>query len=458
MGLGYDAYDWVRNLIYGDDTGYIDKDGTTYTTGDLKDAEKAEFFGETPESIDAATDMENYTDLQPDDTTQSLADLQEEQDAIELLYPITGSKIGDEAVITTLGSFGQELASLMENGMVVVAADGNYYYSRDIDPETGDAYPGTVPLAAMQDIKDQAEALGDVITFEEWQALNPNSGYEDPSISQANYDAYRAVIEGRDSDAEETQALIQALRFMGIGTEEDYQDIQGNYQDIINDPSQYGVTDEQRQLQDMARQREAANMQVKAQDLVDRVMSQSGGSATRALSAADAAINQISDYALQQGMEDATSNLAAEMSRVSSALQGQSSLGGLVSENAQTQLDRIDQQYFGILDSYLQSVNSVATTNAGALDQYNTELKYATEQAYNSVMIQMGVEQDKIDNAWTEVEAQKQIIMDRMNVVLAQWDIHVDSQTMDLAYEQYQDSGEHDAYEWIDLIVNAYPD
>ena len=401
------------------------------------------------------------------DRDTTLADEQEAKDSIALTNPITGVEDGDEAVLEILSFYSAELATLVENGMVVLAADGNYYYSRDIDPETGDAYSGTVPLAAMQDIKDQAEALGEVATFDQWvngytdsdgvyHVGNSNSGYEDPAITQQAYDDYREnTLLTRDADAEETTALNQALRFLGIEDETAYQDIQGNYQDIISDPSQYGVTEEQKQMQDMARQREAAQMQVKAQDLVDRVMSQSGGSATRSLSAADAAINQISDYVLQQGMEDATSNLAAEMSRVSSAIQGQSSLGNMVSENAQTNLDRIDQQYLDIADNYLQSVNSVISSNAGALDQYNTQIKYATEQAYNSVMIQMGIEQDKISNAWTQIEAEKQTIMDQMNIALAQWGIMVDTNTMDLAWDMFADSQEFKTEDALALIIDG---
>jgi hypothetical protein len=207
------------------------------------------------------------------------------------------------------------------------------------------------------------------------------------------------------------------------------------------------------EIERRAIQRQAAEMQQEAQVLVDKVMSQSGGSASRGLAAADAAINEISDYNLQASTALLNEDLAQALANQTAAQTAYYNIGDLVETSAAEQLDRIDAQYQQVLDGYLQNLNGVLAANTGALNQYGSEMEYITQQQYQSIILQMGVEQAAINNAWTEIDAAQQMIMNRMNVALSQWDIKVDADTMDLAMQQYIDSTDIGVFDWVTALA-----
>lgn len=373
------------------------------------------------------------------------------QDAATAIYEATPQ--GQAADLQEQGDqVSQDLADAQEQisalPTIVRGSDGNFYYSTDLD-ETGTPIPGATAVANFTDILTQAQDLGgDFLSFEDW-LTQTGAQYLDPTQAITDYQNALDNYANRDTAQEQTDAIDFAARLLGLtdtngnGTlEDEYQ----TYQNQLTQTATYGgqgYSDAQRAILERAINRNAASMQANAQQLVNKIAAQTGGSTSRAMAAADAQINEISDYVIQASAQMALDELDLQMSQMQSAIQMQANVTSVMSGNANAFLDRIDQEYLGLFDAYTQNINNILNANGMTLEQYSTDMQTvasATEAAYEGIMVQLGVEQTAIDSAWQDINFQLNQILATSNLTLEQWQILVDQYGIDLALQQLEAS------------------
>lgn len=335
---------------------------------------------------------------------------------------------------------------------IVYASDGNPYYASDLDAN-GIPLPGASPITDIASILADAEALSDVQTFEEWRIANPDTAYLDLN---AAWDAYSLWLTDnpRDAELEEAHAMDISAQLLGYDSWDDYQAKIEMYDTQEFNPT--GFSAQQSQLRERAINREAANMQKRAQGLVDQVMSQGGGSASRSFAAADALINEIGDYVLKATYENMQDELAYEMGQIDSAVQARAGLQSQYGINYQAELESIENRYLAAEQNYLTASDAAVRVNAQAYAEYSGEVNAASTASYNGLMVRLAVSQSAINSAWAGIDNTLKEIMAQFGMTMDQWGVAVDTETLLLGLQQYMDSDDFTGTDALTLGVELY--
>ena len=331
---------------------------------------------------------------------------------------------------------------------IVRGSDGNFYYSDDLD-EAGNPLDGSVPVANFTDIVERAKALnGGFMTYQEWLDAG-NGQYIDPQQALDEYKQQVLNYENRDRDSQENDALNFAARILGLtdengngSLEDEYQAMMGGFRETIESGGQ-GYTDAQRLAIDRNTQRTAANMQAGAQKLVDQILGQTGGSSTRAMAAADAKMNEISDYMIQAGAQQVQDELELKKTQLQSAMQMELGLAQQMGTLTLDYVKQVDSEYLTLFQGYAQNLNNVLAVNGQSIDMYTADMNTVAEAAqatYNGLMVELGVEQMAIDSAWQSLDAELNRLLANANLELAAFQTTIDQATIDLAYQQLEES------------------
>lgn len=303
----------------------------------------------------------------------------------------------------------------------------------DVPTQVGDQLlRGDEVIADFGQILEDVQTLQDVPSFQEWATAQ---GYTIADLDQAqlDYQNYLATIEGRDIQADMAVADDYAAQRLGYADLADYLAQTQGLRDTLEAGTGQGYTDAERAIIQRGIARESARMEQMAQGLVDRILSQTGGSSSRAMSAADAALSQIADYNLKSQMELIQDEAQLKLAQFQSSVQAQASLSSQMGEASESFMNRLENQYMSVLSGYAQNVENVISQNRELANLYTTEINAAMESMYNSIMIQMGVEEAAIENGWREANMEMEKILGRSGMTQQEWDMIVDQYGIDQA-------------------------